>query len=81
MGNNINGVLHWNWVMKPYENIIKDAFVFRDKFAKKADKIFAKIRHVITQQKRMNQGQSKSFKTRKKKTLSPDIIFVGVHVR
>ena len=81
MGNNVNGKLHWHGVMKPHEKLIKDAFIFHDKFAKKADKIFAKIRHVITQGIMMNRGRNKDLTTQKEKAHSSDIAFVGVHIR
>ena len=78
---NVNRKWYWVKEMKQYEKIIRDGFIFHDRFAKNGDKIFAKIRHVITQRKTKHHGRRKNIKNQKMSYPSPNLVFVGVHIR
>ena len=82
LGNNINGVLHWNQLFTKYEPSIRSSFEFHDKFTESANKKIGKIKAIAlnSHSKRISALVKKRKKTKVPKNL-PELVYVGVHVR
>lgn len=83
LGNNINGILHWNLILNKHEETIRNAFIFRDRYTKNANKKLKHIKNVVFKSNKLkvdsgNENENKKVKVRKK---VPPVVFVGIHVR
>ena len=80
MGNNINGILHWNQILTKHEDTIRTALTFREKYKLNANKKLNHIKKAVLKpnQSRERRNTKKNERIREK---IPTIIYVGIHVR
>ena len=82
LGNNVNGILHWNVLFTKYETVIRQAFEFHDTYLQSANKKMNRIRNrALKSYLMLYSGSKKKIKT----TMLPKDLFkpiyVGVHIR
>ena len=79
MGNNLNGILLWNKVMRNHEKEIRNSFIFHDKYVRKADNIIHKAKRLFKPNLSSKRRMYK--KGDKRNTIHTELVYVGIHVR